>query len=79
MSSVSAHTLATNILAHLGQYRRYENDMSNSAMGNFVRDVIGVSWQTDHIVIARHEEVIRKTPSLSMEADFYRCHPNLER
>jgi hypothetical protein len=33
-----------------------------------------VPFTTDHIVIARHEEVLRKTPDLMMEANFYHCH-----
>eukprot|EP00964_Phaeocystis_antarctica_P013322 scaffold7294_cov75-Phaeocystis_antarctica.AAC.2 len=45
--------------------------MSNSAMGNFVYEAVGVDFRTDHIVIARHEEVYRKTQDLMMEANYY--------
>ena len=74
MSSESARRMSS-IIDHLQQYRNTQNMMSNSAMGEFVHQVVGVDFRTDHIVIARHEEVFRKTQNLMMEADFYRCHP----
>ena len=75
MSSESAR-LMSSIISYLQRYRNTGNKMSNSAMGNFVHDIVGVDFRTDHIVIARHEEIYRKTQNLMMEANFYRCHPS---
>jgi len=66
----------TSIISYLQQYRNTGNMMSNSAMGNFVHEAVGVDFRTDHIVIGRHEEVYRKTQDLMMEANFYHCHPS---
>ena len=74
MTSEMAIKMAT-MPQHLARYRNTENDMSNAVMGEFVREVVGAGWTTDHVVIARHEEVFRKTPDLMMEADYYKCHP----
>ena len=75
MSSVSARRMAS-IIPFLRQYRNTGNMMHNSAMGDFVHEVIGIDFRTDHIVIARHEEVYRKTQDMMMEANFYKCHPS---
>ena len=79
MTSANARRFATmatgNNGAYLQQYRNTDNDFENMAMRDFVRDVVGTEFRTDHVVIARHEEVLRKTPDLHQEADYYRCHP----
>jgi len=74
MSSAIGRMMAT-MPSHLQRYRNAHNDMLNRAMGDFVTDVIGAGFQTDHVVIARHEELLRKTPNLMMEANYYKCYP----
>ena len=71
MTSESARNMAVHILPHLLKYRNTTN--VNHAMENFVRDLLGVKYRTDHVVIGRHEEVFRKTQNLMMEANFFKC------
>jgi len=74
MTSEMARKMAT-MTEHLQRYRNRGNAYQNGAMYAFARDVIGTGFKTDHVVIARHEEVLRKTQDFSMEADYYKCFP----
>lgn len=71
MTSETARKIAVHILPHLLKSRQRTD--ANHAMKNFLRDLLGVEYRTDHVVIARHEEVFRKTQNLMMEADFFKC------
>ena len=54
----------------------YENttvEMSNPAIERFVTEVVGVPLITDHVVIARHEELLRKTPHGELEKAYLEC------
>jgi len=76
MSSDSARRFAGLYPHHLRQSNP-DNEtneiVTNARMRSYVQSVVGVAFRTDHVVIARHEEVLRKTPDLHMEADYRAC------
>ena len=74
----SAHSRAFATIAqpeHLREYRSNSNAYSNAAMRAFVQTVVGTRFIADHVVIARHEDVLRK--SVELEAAYWHCvHPS---
>jgi len=76
MTSEMARRMAT-LPEHLVRYRNWDNAYSNAAMRDFVRDIIGVDFKTDHVVIARHENIFRAETDYMGEANYYKCHPRL--
>jgi len=83
MTSEMSRKFAT-IPEHLGRYRALPpaglpelSIQNNDCMEQFVNEIVGAEFKTDHVVIARGEEVFRKTQDLMMEADYYRCHPHI--
>lgn len=70
MTSAMARKFSTAV-DHLSQY--YFQNEENNEYARFVRDVVGVPLAQDHVVIGRHEELLRKDPHGEMEAMWKRC------
>lgn len=73
LSSPSARRFST-ITDHMAEYDYFAespkgfDDSKNRLMMRFVRDVVGVQVRHDHVVAARHEEVMRK---VHQQKDWY--------